>query len=332
MAEKELGKNIAHYRKEKGLSQEKIAEYMCVSRQAVTKWESDVSRPSTENLLKLAQLLEVKVEVLLGNEDSAGENITEDAEQQGTESAEQVETAKRQEAAAIYTSNLSWIFIGISALSILLYTIISAWQGIFSAGIFICVFVMTVPVQLFLHVYFSNAVKNNSFTGIAGFDERIEYNLSEVKRLLVQMDLRLGMQTSVFVVLFCVLGCGNNKLPWLGGLLLCAYVLEFLGTILFLNFKSMDRLYVHETDKNRAKAEYPLIVAYIAVLVVGMGLLALLFEWKGIENNTLPALKLCGIYLLSVGVATVGVLLRKKGSWWCMITAVALYGLLFVIV
>ena len=63
----QLGENIAIFRKEKGLSQEKVAEYMAVSRQAVTKWESNISKPSSDNLIKLAELFDVKVDVLLGN-------------------------------------------------------------------------------------------------------------------------------------------------------------------------------------------------------------------------------------------------------------------------
>ncbi len=45
MNKNKLAKNIKYYRKKRGLSQEKVSEYMGVSRQAVTKWESDISRP-----------------------------------------------------------------------------------------------------------------------------------------------------------------------------------------------------------------------------------------------------------------------------------------------
>ena len=39
MKENQLGENISKFRKAKGLSQEKVAEVLEVSRQAVTKWE-----------------------------------------------------------------------------------------------------------------------------------------------------------------------------------------------------------------------------------------------------------------------------------------------------
>ena len=56
MEENQLGKSIMRYRKERGLSQEKVAEFMGISRQAVTKWENGVSKPSSDNLIKLAEL------------------------------------------------------------------------------------------------------------------------------------------------------------------------------------------------------------------------------------------------------------------------------------
>ena len=51
-----LGERIKEQRKISGLSQEKVAEFVGVSRQAVTKWETGQSAPSTENLFKLAEI------------------------------------------------------------------------------------------------------------------------------------------------------------------------------------------------------------------------------------------------------------------------------------
>ena len=63
-----LGQRIREKREILGLSQEKVAEQMGVSRQAVGKWESDDARPSTENLLRLAQLLGTDVQDLATGE------------------------------------------------------------------------------------------------------------------------------------------------------------------------------------------------------------------------------------------------------------------------
>ncbi len=56
MNENQLAENLIYYRKKKGLSQEKAAEYMDISRQAVTRLEANTSRPRFDNLIKLAQL------------------------------------------------------------------------------------------------------------------------------------------------------------------------------------------------------------------------------------------------------------------------------------
>ena len=59
-----LGKRIGALRREKHLSQEFVAASLNVSRQAVSKWENDQSRPDTRNLIDLAALLETDVEFL----------------------------------------------------------------------------------------------------------------------------------------------------------------------------------------------------------------------------------------------------------------------------
>ena len=51
------GEKIKKARKEKGFSQEYMAERLGVSRQAVYKWENDVSKPSAANIIAISELL-----------------------------------------------------------------------------------------------------------------------------------------------------------------------------------------------------------------------------------------------------------------------------------
>jgi len=53
-------------RKEKGISQEALAESLHISRQAVSKWETGLSQPDTENLVKLAEIFNVSLDELVG--------------------------------------------------------------------------------------------------------------------------------------------------------------------------------------------------------------------------------------------------------------------------
>lgn len=61
-----VGERLKECRFRQGLSQEKVAELLGVSRQAVTKWESGKSLPSSENLLALASLYGVSLDKLAG--------------------------------------------------------------------------------------------------------------------------------------------------------------------------------------------------------------------------------------------------------------------------
>lgn len=62
-----LSDRIRELRKRAGLSQDALAERIGVSRQAVTKWETNAGLPDISNLTALAHLFEVSVDELLEN-------------------------------------------------------------------------------------------------------------------------------------------------------------------------------------------------------------------------------------------------------------------------
>lgn len=82
-----LGENITRLRMERGLSQETLADTLGVSRQSVSKWETDASTPELEKLMRLSEVFgvtldalvkgtaftEEKVEIPGSSEESAGE-------------------------------------------------------------------------------------------------------------------------------------------------------------------------------------------------------------------------------------------------------------------
>ena len=61
----DMSKAIREGRDRLGMSQEALAERLGVSRQAVSKWESGASDPSTSNLLALAKLFGIDAKKLL---------------------------------------------------------------------------------------------------------------------------------------------------------------------------------------------------------------------------------------------------------------------------
>lgn len=61
-----LKDNIKTYRKSKRLSQEELALKLNVVRQTISKWEQGLSVPDAEMLIRLSEVLEVPVNILLG--------------------------------------------------------------------------------------------------------------------------------------------------------------------------------------------------------------------------------------------------------------------------
>ena len=60
-----IGKQIASLRKEKGIKQEELAKYVCVSTQAVSKWENG-GVPDIELLPKIADFFSISIDSLFG--------------------------------------------------------------------------------------------------------------------------------------------------------------------------------------------------------------------------------------------------------------------------
>ena len=71
-----FSENLKQSRNEKQLTQERLAELLDVTRQAVSKWEQGVGYPETDKLIILAKVLNISLDWLfeteLANEEKAG--------------------------------------------------------------------------------------------------------------------------------------------------------------------------------------------------------------------------------------------------------------------
>ncbi len=62
-----FGENLKNVRKQRNITQEELAEILGVSRQAISKWESDSGYPETEKLLIISKTLNVSLDYLLND-------------------------------------------------------------------------------------------------------------------------------------------------------------------------------------------------------------------------------------------------------------------------
>ena len=71
-----IGKRIAFFRKEKGITQRELADSLHISYQAVSKWESGKSLPTVEMLYEISNLLNVTVDALLNESEWKNRGIS----------------------------------------------------------------------------------------------------------------------------------------------------------------------------------------------------------------------------------------------------------------
>lgn len=138
-----LGEKIASARKEKGMTQEMLAEKLGVTRQAVARWETGKALPGTANLFMLRQLLGIPLEAT----DLEGTTGTEKSGTlANTEKAESL-TAKQKWMLLAAAAILLWFalqFVGLGAavglllllliLIIVLFLIVTGKSGIVAAA------------------------------------------------------------------------------------------------------------------------------------------------------------------------------------------------------
>lgn len=80
MNQVKIGKFIASKRKEQGLTQLQLAEKLCITDRAVSKWETGKSLPDTFLMPELCKLLKITINDLLCGEVVSVENYNEKAE------------------------------------------------------------------------------------------------------------------------------------------------------------------------------------------------------------------------------------------------------------
>lgn len=125
-----LGEKIASARKEKGMTQEMLAEQLRVTRQAVARWETGKALPGTANLFMLRELLGIPPE------EAALEEKTETREPDVQEMAETAGslTAKQTWVLIAVMAILLWLalqFVGLGAAIGLLILLFISISGLF---------------------------------------------------------------------------------------------------------------------------------------------------------------------------------------------------------
>lgn len=146
---KQIGANIAAYRKHNGYTQARLAEMLNYSDKAISKWERGDAVPDVLTLVQMAELFEIKVDALLVDPDALPE-VTGRAQQAMEKAVEKTMKRKADKKIILQLSSLlvwfvalfifvvlssmnvpkSWVafFYAIPADAIVMLSLRSAWR------------------------------------------------------------------------------------------------------------------------------------------------------------------------------------------------------------
>ena len=153
-----FSEKISALRKQKGWSQEELAEKLMVTRQAVSKWESAQSMPDLDKLVQLSEALGVSTDYLLKDEQAQSAPVPATAEQTVKPRHVTQEEAKRflqLQTAAIPKTTLGvalcvWSPIALIGLPVLRSTFNWGFPEEICSGIGLCVLLVMVAAGVAL--------------------------------------------------------------------------------------------------------------------------------------------------------------------------------------
>ena len=120
-----LGQNICRLRTEQGLSQGDLADALDVSRQSISKWETDASIPELEKLLRLSELFHITLDELVKGPDGSLETPPPAPEPPTAEAPAQDPEAEFLRALDRGVNRtVGWVLLGFGALLTLLLAVL----------------------------------------------------------------------------------------------------------------------------------------------------------------------------------------------------------------
>lgn len=182
-----IGEKLFELRKNKNLSQEEVAEKLNVTRQTVSKWETNQSTPDFDKIIPICELYGITTEELLTGKKKEEENNFEKVEEKEEERPLTKQEVKRKSAEVVSTSVFLYI---LAVVSIMIAIPVLRMDPIIASAIFL-VIVGWATVRIIRH-----------YMSIPKFEKTKEEKKEE--KLLKQIDSMIGAITTAvyFIVSF----------------------------------------------------------------------------------------------------------------------------------
>ena len=259
-----FGLRLAELRRAAGLTQQQLAERLCVTRQAVSRWESGRTQPDLAGLQELAAALGCTLEQLVGGlEPSAGPD----------------------EGLRLPCRRVFWSKALLAAVQIGLWLWLRKPAGVWLPAILLlCDGSVYLPLEAM--------VRSGDFTLLAGFDRRLHYHRPTLVRMVQMIDLTVQLNGLAWVLVGFLLCLPMPAETWQWGFPVClvGYILGMLGSILLVNVKYGASLLPDKDERRRSRAALPVLAIWGVVFCIQLGLCIGLMVVYRIPNNTPGAL------------------------------------------
>ena len=113
-----LGQRLKQVRVEKGFSQSDVADFLNISRQSISRWETDKAYPDIDNLVELSKYYEVSIDELLTETKVLQQEINQKTEQMNKNIEEIEKNQKKLNELLSSDSDESWVLLLLTVFSI----------------------------------------------------------------------------------------------------------------------------------------------------------------------------------------------------------------------
>lgn len=174
-----LGERLLAYRNRVGLSQEKLAEKIGVTRQTVSKWETNQSTPDFDKIIPLCEILGITTEELI-----KGEKETQNHEQQKEKQESTKEYLQKRNKKKAIVLSISIFLYCIATFSLPYMTEVLKYEDAHAVMIWatLCT-IATVIIVYFFVAYPDTYSKDKEKKGIKEDIEELNDTIEEVEKL-----------------------------------------------------------------------------------------------------------------------------------------------------
>ena len=301
-----LADKIIMLRKQKGWSQEELAERLDVSRQSVSKWEGNLSTPELDKVIAMSELFGVTTDYLL--KDEMGDEDYEEKEETETEEPERIHFDPIRKVghaeAEVYLDEVGkmswWIATGVMLciLSPVLLILLGGFSdlgwigenlaaglGLIALFVFVAVaIVLFIPAGMrlskFEYLVKENIVLDDDATAIVE-EEKAAYEKKHIL-LLTCGVLLCVLAAAQLVVISCLIGTTLPVIASVCGLLVLVSIGVFLivrTCNVYESFQKLLREGEYSRDENGKKNELISTIYWCAALAIYLGTSFLTGAW-----------------------------------------------------